>query len=292
MNPVLDAIFRTIPTRFGFRTTRSFRRLGGYHCSATTICRGNAPCYGTTTSCWGCGLTGAWAGFLIFISIAEVSPKVTFSPSKDVRQSPVRVDISMSIRDSRTMHRQFSLLSGWGWSIRWRGDSHKYRYGNRWKGRRGHFLFGRGQTFQWVVLEHLELVHDSLSVKVNVEDIGELLHEYLCHLDGSHHHTVVLGLQHRSQVTSSKNVHINTCKVKECLEGHLLLRQGYRIVQKPTHGWCKCVSTCQLYLDTLISFRISQRISALQVYTIISQQCHLVQSELVLIMGVWTYSVW
>ena len=87
-----------------------------------------------------------------------------------------------------------------------------------------------------MVLEHLELVHYPLSVKVNVEDIGELLHEYLCHLDGSYHHTVVLSLQHRGQVTSSKNVHINTCQVKECLEGHLLLRQGYRIVQKPTHG--------------------------------------------------------
>ena len=66
---------------------------------------------------------------------------------------------------------QFSLLSGGGWSVRWRGDRHRHRYGNGWKGRRGHFRFGRGQGFQWVVLEYLELVHDPFSMEINIEDV-------------------------------------------------------------------------------------------------------------------------
>ena len=66
---------------------------------------------------------------------------------------------------------QFSLLSGGGWSVCWRDDRHRHRYGNGWKGRCGHFRFGRRQGFQWVVLEYLELVHDPFSVEINIEDV-------------------------------------------------------------------------------------------------------------------------
>ena len=95
-----------------------------------------------------------------------------------------------------------SVLSGGGWRLcrRRRRNNHWHRR----KRRHGHFRFGRDQSFQWVILEHLELVHDTFSVEVDVENVWQLLHENFCHLYGSHYHTVVLCLQHSCQVAKKK----------------------------------------------------------------------------------------
>ena len=44
------------------------------------------------------------------------------------------------------------------------------------------------------------MVHDPLAMEVHREDVGQLLHEDVSHLQGPHYRPVVLGLQHGGNV--------------------------------------------------------------------------------------------